>query len=100
MSDKISINSNENSGIRIFHIIYLFIFFFTVAGLILLSVIFTSPKDDAAYKEVYISETWEISKLKAEEEIILNSYKLIDPDKGIYRIPVKRAMELIVKEEK
>ena len=40
----------------------------------------------------------ELKEFRAGEDAILNNYAWIDPDKGIVRIPVSRAMELIAKE--
>lgn len=100
MMNKLLTDNSENSGIRISHLIYLVIFVFTVFGLVFLAVIFTTPKDELAYKEVFKSETSELLNLKSEEEIILNSYKLLDPEKEIYRIPVERAIKIMAQEKK
>lgn len=40
----------------------------------------------------------DIRQVRADEDKLLNSYAWIDPDKGIARIPVERAMELVLKE--
>src|SRR5712692_6960348 len=40
----------------------------------------------------------DLKEFRAGEESILNSYAWIDPEKGVVRIPVARAMELIAKE--
>jgi hypothetical protein len=39
--------------------------------------------------------TLELEQVRAAEDQILHQYAWIDPDKGIVRIPVERAMELI-----
>ncbi len=39
-----------------------------------------------------------IRELRARETEELNSYKLLDAEKGIYRIPIDRAMQLIADE--
>ena len=39
-----------------------------------------------------------LQALHAREDSLLNQYKLIDGQKGIYRIPVYRALELIAGE--
>jgi len=36
-----------------------------------------------------------LREVRAREDEILSSYKLIDPSKGIYQIPINRAMELL-----
>ena len=40
----------------------------------------------------------ELRELRQAEETMLNSYAWIDRDRGIVRIPVERAMELLVEE--
>jgi hypothetical protein len=40
----------------------------------------------------------ELKEFRAAEDTILNNYAWIDPDKGVVRIPVARAMELVAKE--
>ena len=40
----------------------------------------------------------ELKEFRAGEDAILNNYGWIDPEKGVVRIPVSRAMELVAKE--
>jgi hypothetical protein len=40
----------------------------------------------------------DLKKFRESEEAILNGYGWVDPDKGIVRIPVARAMELVAQE--
>src|SRR5690349_283198 len=40
----------------------------------------------------------DLKSFRAGEDSVLNSYAWIDPEKGVVRIPVARAMELIAKE--
>jgi len=47
---------------------------------------------------VYTPESVQLRELRARETEVLTSYKLLDPDKGIYQIPIERAMELIADE--
>jgi hypothetical protein len=37
----------------------------------------------------------DMRKMRADEDVLLNQYAWLDPDKGIVRIPVDRAMDLI-----
>ena len=37
----------------------------------------------------------DMRKMRADEETLLHQYAWLDPDKGIVRIPVERAMDLI-----
>jgi hypothetical protein len=40
----------------------------------------------------------DLTQFRAAEEKILNDYAWVDPEKGIVRIPVDRALELVAKE--
>jgi hypothetical protein len=40
----------------------------------------------------------DLAKFRASEEELVNSYGWIDPAKGIVRIPISRAMDLVAKE--
>lgn len=40
----------------------------------------------------------DLKQIRADEEALLHRYEWVDPDKGIVRIPIQRAMELIAKE--
>jgi hypothetical protein len=44
------------------------------------------------------SPPMDLKEFRAGEEAILNNYGWVDPEKGIVRIPVSRAMELVAKE--
>jgi hypothetical protein len=39
----------------------------------------------------------ELTEIHAKEEGILSSYDVVDPAKGLYRIPIKEAMDLYVR---
>ena len=40
----------------------------------------------------------DLKEFRAGEDAILNDYGWVDPEKGIVRIPVERALELVAKE--
>jgi hypothetical protein len=40
----------------------------------------------------------DLRNLRYNEDQALNSYKILDKDKGVVRIPIRRAMELVAKE--
>jgi hypothetical protein len=42
----------------------------------------------------------ELHAYQTQQDEILNSYKILDKDKGLYRVPVERAMELIAQEHR
>jgi len=59
---------------------------------------FTAVKEEVTYQEVLSPVSKELRDLRARETEALTSYKLLDPDKGTYRIPIDRAMKLMADE--
>lgn len=66
--------------------------------LVSLSEYFTAVKEDQLYESVLRPGSVSLRELRAREDEILNSYKLVDAENGIYRVPISRAMELIAEE--
>ena len=50
------------------------------------------------YEVILNKQSPELKELRAREEQILNNYELLDHSKGIYRIPIDRAMKIIADE--
>ena len=50
------------------------------------------------YERQLNPESVSLKEILAEENEILTSYKILDPDKGIYRIPVEQAMKILTEE--
>ena len=65
---------------------------------IVLSDYFTVMETNAVYETQLKPESVTLKELRAEEDKILTTYKLIDAEKGVYRIPIERAMHLLVEE--
>ena len=59
---------------------------------------FTVMEADAVYEAQLKPESVTLNDLRAEDEKILTTYQLIDAEKGVYRIPIERAMHLLVEE--
>ena len=59
---------------------------------------FVQSKEEIVYETLLKPESVELKDLFAAEKEKLNSYKILDPDKGIYQIPIDRAMELVAGE--
>jgi hypothetical protein len=68
------------------------------AFLIVLSDFFVLKKEQMMYDYVMKPESAPLRDLRAREMEVLTTYKLLDPAKGIYRIPLSRAMELMADE--
>jgi hypothetical protein len=66
--------------------------------LIVLSDIFVLKKEQMMYDYVLKPESAPLRDLRAREMEELTTYKLLDPAKRIYRIPLSRAMELMADE--
>lgn len=69
-----------------------------VVMVICLEEYFTYVKEQQYYESVLAPPSVELLKLLEQAELELNSYELIDTAKGLYRIPVDSAIELILRE--
>jgi hypothetical protein len=76
-----------------------------VAGVVLIVVIlifvyqlFISTSEELVDEMVLKPQSAAIRELRAREAEELNSYKLLDPEKQIYRIPIDRAIKLMADE--
>jgi hypothetical protein len=58
----------------------------------------SNPQKEPPEPRLQTDPPMELKEFRAGEEAILNNYGWIDPEKGIVRIPVSRAMELVAKE--
>jgi hypothetical protein len=57
-----------------------------------------NPQKEPPQPRLQASPVKDLATFRAEEDAILNSYGPVDPEKGIVRIPVERALELVAKE--
>ena len=57
-----------------------------------------NPQKEPPEPRLHPNPPMELKEFRAAEDAILKNYAWIDPDKGIVRIPVDRAMELVAKE--
>ena len=66
--------------------------------LVILNDVFVLKKEQMMYDYVLKPESAPLRDLRAREMELLTTYKLLDPVKGVYRIPMSRAMELMADE--
>ncbi len=59
---------------------------------------FVATREKLVYQEQLQPESVALRELRAREIETLNSYKIIDSTKGIYQIPIERAMQLMARE--
>lgn len=71
-----------------------------VLGLILVGVdeFFTLSKEQVVYEATLKPESALLRDVRAREEGLLTSYGVVDSTKGIYRIPIERAIKLMADE--
>ncbi len=78
---------------------------FTIISLLVLGAIIVGLNEyfqhynlQLQYTRVLNKKSNELQELRAREEKMLSTYELLDYTKGIYRIPVDRAMKLMADE--
>lgn len=69
-----------------------------VALLIFVNEYFIYFKEQVVQETVLAPQAVEIRDLRAKEAQALHSYKVLDAENGVYRIPIDRAMELMAQE--
>jgi hypothetical protein len=105
MSDKHNQPQGGNDGyeksdlnIRKTLIATVIIVIFLVASVAFVDEIFVHEKEqiitDVVLKPVSIT----LRDLRAKEDEVLMSYKVLDLQKGVYQIPIERAMKLVAEE--
>jgi len=71
---------------------------FLIVAIILLSDYFTAVTEEQKYEVVLRPESAQLRELRAHEDETLNTYKILDSAKGVYRIPIDRAMKVMADE--
>ncbi len=69
-----------------------------VVSVIFVDEIFVHTKERMIEQYVLKPESTQLRDLRAEEAEILTTYDVIDKNKGVYRIPISRAMKLMADE--
>ncbi len=72
---------------------------FIIASLILLSQFFVVEKEKQVYEAVLKPPSEQLRQLRAYEDEVLNNYAVLDRDKGVFQLPIDRAMQLIARED-
>ncbi|WP_456405557.1 hypothetical protein [Caldithrix abyssi] len=93
-------NGYEKSDANVNKIIAYTIMIMVLLGAIIVGVneYFTYYSRQLEYDIILNKQSTELLELRAHEEKILNSYELLDYTKGIYRIPIERAMKILADE--
>jgi hypothetical protein len=91
----------EKRDVKVWHIIgyAAAIIVFLVVVIIILNNYFIAAKEDLVYNVYLKPESSEIRDIRARDTEILTTYKLLDETRGVYRIPIDRAMQLLAEEQ-
>jgi hypothetical protein len=52
--------------------------------------------EDDIYSEIYAEPNLDVRMVRAQQLEVLNSYGWVDREKGVVRIPIDRAMEMVI----
>ncbi len=71
---------------------------FLIFSLVMLNELFISVKENVVYEAFLKPPSQILLESRKEQDAILNSYGVVDEEKGVYRIPISKAMDLYVEE--
>ncbi|HEX7343543.1 MAG TPA: hypothetical protein VF398_04725 [bacterium] len=69
-----------------------------VLSVILTNELFIATREELVDEMVLKPESAALRDLRAREAAVLFSYEVLDAEKGVYRIPIDRAMKLMAEE--
>jgi hypothetical protein len=85
----------RDANVRVFAGVGIASILLLVFTLIVLDQIFIVSKEKIIEDVVMSPASTPLQDLRNREDEVLNSYKVLDPGKGIYQIPIQRAMEIL-----
>jgi hypothetical protein len=96
----VSSSGYEKRDTNVKHLVIIFAasVLFLVISIVVLNELFLVEKEALIQEEVLAVPSEELNKLHEREQTELTSYKKNDSIPGQYRIPIERAMELVVQE--
>ena len=71
---------------------------FVVGSIILLNEYFHYIREQVIYEQQLQPQSKMLKELRAYEDSVMNSYGYADTTKQVYRIPIDKAMEMMVKD--
>lgn len=100
MENKNNSAGYEKRDVNIFMVIGFTVVFVALLIVILIFLVdyFVEAKEEMIFETQLQPESVDLKSLITAEQEELTSYKILDTERGIYRIPIDRAMELLVKE--
>jgi hypothetical protein len=82
-------------SVRLIVVVALIAILFLVGAAYLINEIFMISKEKLIEDVVLKPVSVPLRELRSHEDEVLNSYKVIDADDGIYQIPIQKAMEIL-----
>jgi hypothetical protein len=58
----------------------------------------SNPRKEPPEPRLQKAPVLDLREFRAGEDAVLHTYGWVDPEKGVVRIPVERAMEIVAKE--
>jgi len=90
----------EKRDVNIVMVIGISVFLVSLLVVILVFLMdyFVDTKEQMVYEVQLQPESVELQDLEAADMEELTTYKILDAERGLYRIPIERAMDLLAKE--
>ncbi len=88
----------QDPNVRLIGLLAVATILFLIAVIFGLQFHYDSLHEQQVFVKVLEPESEQLQNLRAREDEELHSYKYLDRDKGIVRLPIERAMELLAQE--
>jgi hypothetical protein len=85
----------RDANVRVFAGVGIAFVLLLIFTLIVLDQIFDVSREKVVEDVVMSPPSTPLQEMRNREDEVLNSYKVIDAQKGIYQIPIRRAMEIL-----
>ena len=69
-----------------------------IVFIVLLKDYFIINKEKFVHENVLNVKSEELAKVNTADSLMLNNYKIIDKENGIYQVPIDRAMNLVLED--
>jgi hypothetical protein len=88
----------KDANIKVISLVTLATALFVIVSVIVVDDVFVLTKEEIIYDTVLRPESVPLRDLRAHEDEVLHSYKVLDAAKGVYQIPIDRALQLMADE--
>lgn len=85
----------QDLNVRLIVTVSFIALFAMIVALYVINELFVISKEKRVEHVVLTPISTQLRELRASEDDVLTSYKVIDSDKGIYQIPIEQAMQVL-----